>query len=55
MNEKQDQIGKKFNLLDGTLKEYSLILSVLINGQEGLKAELSEMRLQNGKYSNELS
>jgi hypothetical protein len=54
MNGKLDQIGEKLDVHDVTLKEHSLILSALKNGQEGLKAELNEMRLQNAKDFGEI-
>jgi hypothetical protein len=51
---KLDQIHEKLDIHDVTLKEHSLILSALRNGQEGLKAELSEMRHQNAKDFGEI-
>lgn len=37
-----------------TLKEHTRILGALINGQESLKAELNEMKLQNAKDFGEI-
>jgi methyl-accepting chemotaxis protein len=51
---KLDQIHEKLDIHDVTLKEHSLILSALRNGLEGVKAELSEMRLQNAKDFGEI-
>jgi hypothetical protein len=45
-------LEEKLDLHEEILKEHSLILGALINGQEGLKAELSEMLLQNAKDLN---
>jgi septal ring factor EnvC (AmiA/AmiB activator) len=61
MNKKLDQLD--FTLKEHsetlkehgeTLKEHSRILSALRTGQEFLKAELSEMKLQNVKDFNEI-
>jgi chromosome segregation ATPase len=51
---KLDQIHEKLEIHDVTLKEHSLILGGLRNGLEGVKAELSEMRLQNSKDFGEI-
>jgi uncharacterized protein (DUF3084 family) len=54
MDEKINHMEEKLDLHGEILKEQSLILGALINGQEGLKAELSEMRLQNAKEFGEI-
>jgi hypothetical protein len=54
MDEKINHMEEKLDLHGEILKEHSLILGALINGQEGLKAELSEMRLQNAKEFGEI-
>ncbi|MGE6257015.1 hypothetical protein ACQKCU_03735 [Heyndrickxia sporothermodurans] len=46
---KIEQQGETLKLQGETLKEHGGLLSALITGQESLKAELSEMRLQNAK------
>ncbi|MCR2821633.1 hypothetical protein [Lederbergia panacisoli] len=46
---KLDEHNQKLDMHSETLKEHGLILGALKNGQEMLKAELSEIRLQNAK------
>ncbi|WML46604.1 hypothetical protein RCG23_13155 [Neobacillus sp. PS3-34] len=48
------QINSKLNTQGETLKEHGLILGALKSGQEGLMAELSELRLQNAKDFGEI-
>src|SRR5690606_27227546 len=46
--------SQKLDMHSETLKEHGLILGGLRNGQEMLKAELSELRLQNAKEFGEI-
>lgn len=54
LNKRLDEQDKKIELQGETLKEHTRLLSALISGQESLKAELSEMRLQNAKEFGEV-
>ncbi|MFO1442571.1 hypothetical protein KDN24_04905 [Bacillus sp. Bva_UNVM-123] len=61
LEEMQQQQGAKLSNIEEvqrlqgeTLKEHTSLIKALINGQESLKAELSEMRLQNAKDFGEI-
>lgn len=61
LEEMQRQQGAKLSNIEEvqrlqgeTLKEHTSLIKALINGQESLKAELSEMRLQNAKDFGEI-
>jgi len=47
--------SQKLDMHSETLQEHGLVLRGLRNGQEMLKAELSEMRLQNAKEFGEIN
>lgn len=49
-----DSVENKLEIQEETLKEHSKILGALITGQEFLKAEISELRLQNAKDFEEI-
>ncbi|MFE8697270.1 hypothetical protein ACFYKT_13075 [Cytobacillus sp. FJAT-53684] len=54
INGKLDRQEETLKLQGETLKEHTGILSGLRNGQEVLKAEISELRLQNAKEIGEI-
>jgi hypothetical protein len=49
-----EQINNKLENQGETLKEHGLILGALKVGQEGLKAEINELRRQNAKEFGEI-
>jgi predicted hydrocarbon binding protein len=54
VNKLEEQILTLLQQMNEKLDDHSLILGALRNGQESLKAELSEMRLQNAKEFGEI-
>jgi hypothetical protein len=57
LNEQSEILKEHSGILDGhgeTLKEHGRILSALRTGQEFLKAEISELKLQNAKDFGEM-
>lgn len=49
-----EQMNSKLDAVSETQKEQSVILGALKSGQEALKAEINELRLQNAKDFGEL-
>jgi hypothetical protein len=54
VNKLEEQILTLLQQMNAKLDDHSLILGALRNGQESLKAEFSEMRLQNAKEFGEI-